>query len=188
MTEKVPATGLARIRSRTNAVQSRRTDRTRSRIREAARTLAASGAVVNVKAVAHAAGVSRGTFYSHYARLDELAADILAEGLQSRPFSVEALVDLYLQYRDFYRRALHETTSRGTFEAAVEITTRALVTQTNDPAAEEQDLLELLARFTAWGYVGTLDWWLRDDQPLSPATLTRFLQDQTPAILAGGTT
>lgn len=185
MIEKVAVTGLAGIRSRTSSLQNPRTGRTRERIREAARALAASGSPVNVKAVANATGISRGTFYSHYARLDELAADILAEGLQSRPFSIEALVDLYLRYRDFYRRALQESTSRGVLEGAVEITVAALVAQADGAAGEEQGSLDVLARFTAWGYLGTLDWWLREDEPLSPAVLTAFLRDRTPAVFVG---
>ncbi|MCW2295499.1 TetR/AcrR family transcriptional regulator [Rhodococcus erythropolis] len=185
MTEKVAVTGLAGIRSRTSSLQNPRSGRTRDRIREAARTLAASGSPVNVKTVAKATGISRGTFYSHYARLDELAADILTEGIQSRPFSIEALVDLYLQYRDFYRRALQETTSRGVLEGAVEITVEAMVAQVDGAVGQEQGSLEVLARFTAWGYLGTLDWWLREDEPLSSATLTTFLRERTPAVFAG---
>lgn len=181
MSEEAPTIGLAEIRDRTNSLQSARTERTRERIRVAARALTAAGSVVNVKTIAEAADISRGTFYSHYAQLDELAADILAQDLQAQPFSVGNLVGLYVQHRDFYRRALLETTSRAVLESAVEITVKALVAQAD--AATVGDIpLEMLARFTAWGYIGILDWWLREDEPLSSVALAEFLRDRTPTV------
>lgn len=44
------------------------------------------------------------------------------------------------------------------------------------------DPLEREAIFTAWGYIGTLDWWLRQDQYPTPAELGDFLKAHTPAV------
>ncbi len=184
MVEKVVTPGLAEIRDRTNSLQSTRTEKTRERIREAARELIISGSVVTVKAIAEAAEISRGTFYSHYVGVNELGVEMMADDLQSRPFSIGGLVDLYLRNRVFYRRALQGTTSRAVLEEVVETIVKALCAQAGDGG--DTGSLEMLARFTAWGYIGTLDWWLREDEPLPPVALVEFLHDRTPAVFAGG--
>lgn len=178
---------LAGIRVRTGALQTRRSSATRARIRDVTRFLVSSGSPVNVKEIAGAAGLSRSTFYSHFAHLDELAVDILAQDLLAQPFSADMLVDVYVRNRDFYRQTLQETGSRAVLETAVQITAEALLDRVSEPSAEDRGRLERLAYFTAWGYIGTLDDWLRATTPSSADDLKAFLREQMPVIFQPGT-
>lgn len=181
--ENVTTSDLADIRLRTNTLRTPRGRATRVRIREATRTLIASGSLINVKEIAAAASVSRSTFYSHYAHLDELAVDILSENLLAQPFSVDALVDAYVENRDFYRITLQETGSRAVLETAARIATESLLDRRGEEPSDDRARHERLALFTAWGYIGTLDEWLRSPDPESPDDLKRFLHDRTPMEL-----
>lgn len=173
---------LASIRGRTNALKSKQSHKTRESIRAATRQLAASSETINVTTVSEAAGISRGTFYTHYADIEQLGIEILRLDFTSQPFSIDDLVDHYVRNRHFYRHVLEETTSRAVLESVVAVVAEALLDARNIHLGDGHPL-EKEAIFTAWGYIGTMDWWLRRELSHTPTELKEFLSSRTPASL-----
>lgn len=137
---------------------------------------------VNVKEIAEKAEISRGTFYAHYEGLDSMTVEMAVEDLGNEPFSLRMLVEKYAERRSPYRQILAASNSRTVLEAMVDATCDALLISCAESTLE-RDKLERLARFTAWGYIGMLDTWLREIDPVSPEELADFLRSSTPPDL-----
>jgi AcrR family transcriptional regulator len=174
---------LPEIRARVASRQDISSDATKQLIREAARDLMSHNQVVNVKTIAEKAEISRGTFYAHYEGLDSLTVEMMVEDLSNEPFSVQMLVEKYAERRAMYRKILQASNSRAVLEAMVEATCDALLISSGKSSPEHKGRFERLARFTAWGYIGTMDGWLRQTVPFSVVDLADFLRDQTPTSL-----
>lgn len=187
MAEKNKANpSLPQIRARVASRNHTGNEATKQLIRTAARDLMLENHAVNVKSISEKAGISRGTFYAYYEGLDSLTVQMMVEDLSNEVFSVQMLVDKYAARRSMYRKVLQSSNSRAVLEAMVEATCEALLISSGKSEPEYGSGFEALARFTAWGYIGTLDDWLRQEDPVGSELLADFLRTQTPSAFLPG--
>jgi AcrR family transcriptional regulator len=178
-----------------------RVARTRATILDAVRALSVAGGELSVTSIARTAGVSRATFYSHYASLDELA-----NSLRSNAFVT--IGDLYLFDRHETSDALHLSQERLVAHFA---DNRALYSAVAAlPVTKESYLADLramtgviagalsqhpgfptglrvapTARYIAGAAYGLLDAWICDELDLTEGELVDHLTRLLPPWFSG---
>ncbi|MFF5075419.1 TetR/AcrR family transcriptional regulator [Actinoplanes sp. NPDC000266] len=177
-----------------------RSVRTRSRLVTAMReAVEEPGAELSVSAIAARARVNRGSFYAHFAGVEDLAVEALTDVFlavasldaaarrdhtePARETSRRSLVEVveFIGARgDIYRPLLGE--GRNAFYAAIEdaFTERTLDTLRRLPGLPPGTDIETTARFVAAGSVGVIAWWLRDPGRCSAERLGLRLAEVLP--------
>ncbi|MDQ1130996.1 TetR/AcrR family transcriptional regulator [Microbacterium sp. SORGH_AS_0888] len=178
-----------------------RVGRTRTAIAEAVHELSRRGEDVTVAALARTAGISRASFYSHYASLDELAL-----ALQREAFAT--ISDLYAQESGDpptamrvaqQRLVAHFAESRGLSAAIAGLPVskemhlggiRALAAVIERSLAEHPDIpvgLEIAptARYIAGAAYGLIDAWLTGELEMTDDALVDHLTRLLPPWLSG---
>lgn len=178
--------------------------RTRRGIAEALERLALRQAEVSVSSLVREAGISRGTFYTHYADLGELAGELqttivhriagwererarldATEVIMSRRQSIaEALrmvVDHYSQYREFYRAVFSLPTSLQAANALVEALAIELQEHMETDAMTPEHIdARVAAQFIAGGWTTVISEWVMGRLNASETSLARHLVDLLP--------
>lgn len=178
--------------------------RTRREIADALDRLAARQADVSVSSLVREAGISRGTFYTHYADLGELAGELqtaivhriagwerqrarldAAEAVMTRRQSIaEALrmvVDHYSQYRVFYAAVFSLPTSLQATNALVEALADELQ-EHMDTDALTPDYIDArtASLFIAGGWTTVISEWVMGRLKVDEVAVAQHLVDLLP--------
>lgn len=178
--------------------------RTRKQIADALDELARLKVEVTVSSLVREAGISRGTFYTHYSGLDELAGELQAaivhriarwerqrarldpnEAVLSRRESIaEALkmvVDHYAEYRLFYAAVFSLPTSlvatNVLVEALAEELNEHMLNDAQVPAGMDPSIAAL---FIAGAWVAVISEWVMGRIDANEADVTRHLVGLVP--------
>jgi AcrR family transcriptional regulator len=176
-----------------------RVTRTRTRLTAAVHQLSAEGEGLNVASITRAAGVSRASFYAHYASLDELADSI-------RRDAFVAIADFY-QHHDRAdamhasqeRLVVHFASNRALYVAVSGLTAtkegylsgvRVMATLIEEslrshPARPPQLDAEVTARYIAGAAYGLLDAWTTGEIVLGEEELADHLTRLLPSWFSG---
>lgn len=173
--------------------------RTRQQIVEALERLTGQGTDVTVSSIVREAGISRGTFYTHYSGLEELAVQLQAEvvhflaGLErtrahldpeglvrSRRDSIaEALggvVEHYAKYRPFYAAVFSMPVSQATAKLRVEALASELHEHMSiDAVVPETVNIRMAALFIAGGWTTVITDWVLGNLKASEAEVARHM-------------
>lgn len=122
-----------------------RAERPRNAILDAVHDLTRADSRVTVSAIIRAAGISRSTFYAHYASLDELATSLLSDG--------------YRQIAAAHAASLSERVQARAADSMAHLMER-LYELAPPPAGISA---QLSARYTAEATTGLLDAWVRGE-------------------------
>lgn len=197
------STPIEGVRQTLNSSQDPRVARTRAAIVAAVhRVLAANPESIAVTDVIRESGVSRSSFYSHFASIDELAMYLLGEeysriaaldrdlrqthsvsDLEAMRRSQERLVDHYTENRALYAAALAlstETDRRAATEMAIPIL--ANIRALSGVPADIQP--EIAALYVANAAVGLLHAWLRGEVEATKTQLVNHLVSLLPVWLS----
>ena len=178
-----------------------RAARTRATILDAVSALADGSEEISVSAIARAAGVSRASFYSHYASLDELANSLrrdaffairdlyLAESHETADallLSQERLVQHFADNRALYSAAAALPVSKESYLAGA----RSMAAVIEETLAEHPRLPDGLqpaatARYIAGAAYGLLDAWILDEIVLTEGELVHHLTALLPPWFSG---
>ena len=178
-----------------------RVTRTRSAISAAIHELSDSGVEVTVAAIVRVAGISRASFYSHYADLDELAHSLTreafaqinelwahddAEPAEAMRRAQRRLVDHYLDNRGLHFALATMPVSKEAYLANV----RAMASQieralTEHPSRPADLDVEATARYIAGAAYGLIDAWLSHDIAIDDAELVEHLTRLLPRWFSG---
>jgi AcrR family transcriptional regulator len=181
--------------------------RTRREIAEALARLADRDEEITVSSIVGEAGISRGTFYTHYSGLEELAVELQAEvihflaGLErtrahldpeelfrSRRDSIaEALsgvVGHYAKYRPFYAAVFSMPVSQATVRLRVEALALELREHmTVDAVVPEEVDVPMAALFIAGGWVTVITEWVLGNLEADAADVVRHMVALVPEWL-----
>lgn len=157
--------------------------RTRDRIVSALEYLAEQGREINVSSVVREAGISRGTFYTHFSSLEDLAVEMQAEVVhllagmertaahldpkgtsESRRESISKalseVVDHYYRYRSFYAAVFSMPISQAAAKARVEaLATELQEHMSIDAVVPEHVNVRMASLFIAGGWITVLSEW-----------------------------
>ncbi|MCW2841254.1 MAG: HTH-type transcriptional regulator [Aeromicrobium sp.] len=178
-----------------------RAEQTRAAIVEAVRTLSDAGEHVTVSAIGRAAGVSRATFYTHYAGLDGLARtlrldafravdDLYRFDVHTTPDALRLrqvrLVEHFADHRSLYAAVASVPMSKASHDAGVrawaDIIRESLDDHPRRPPGIRPDAI---ARYVAAGASGLLEDWVSGKIALTESELVDHLYDLTPTWLHG---
>ncbi|GAA2228147.1 TetR/AcrR family transcriptional regulator [Herbiconiux moechotypicola] len=193
--------GNESIRSTLDRSSDPRVVRTRAGILAAVHELVAAGDELSVSAIVRTAGVSRASFYSHYAGLDDLAASLrrtafhtIAELYAADPHgSAEAMLSSQ------QRLVAHFADNRALYAAvaALPVSKEAYLADVRAMAAEIEDALgrqpglptglevTATARYIAGAAYGLLDAWITGEIDLADAELVDHLTRLLPPWFSG---
>ncbi|MGX6447458.1 TetR/AcrR family transcriptional regulator [Patulibacter sp. S7RM1-6] len=168
-----------------------RVSRTRSGILDAVRTLSEAGDDLSVSAVVRTAGISRASFYAHYASLDDLAAalrrdaflaigDLYRVDRHETPdalrLSQERLVAHVSEHRALYAAVAALPVSKESYLADVrEMAAVIEPTLTDHPHRPADMQPATIARYVAGAAYGVLDAWTAGELELTDAELVDHL-------------
>ena len=175
-----------------------RVQRTRAAIAEAVAGLTAAGEPITVASIAREAGISRASFYSHYASLDELALSLMRDSFvsiadlwradpdaptEAMRTSQQRLVAHFAANRGLYSAYAAMPVSKENYLAAVR-TMAAVIepTLTGNPGAGD---VPAAARYIAGAAYGLIDAWLTDDIALTDEALVDQLVRMLPPWFGG---
>jgi len=180
--------------------------RTRAAILQAVESLVAAESAVSISAVVEAAGVTRSTFYSQFADIDDLALALLTDEFHSIGIddiaqrqgahpderqiarrAAERLVDHIDGRRLFYRAALEwRLTARvhSTLATAFADQVSASIAVMGDrvPPAQRDGFT---ARYIGGGAMAMITSWLQDENPIAAPEMAERLLSAMPEWLVG---
>ncbi|WP_440710742.1 TetR/AcrR family transcriptional regulator [Herbiconiux sp. YIM B11900] len=180
------------IRSSLEGSDDPRVARTRSGILEAVRALSEAGEELSAAAIARAAGISRASFYAHYAGLDDLAnslrrdafrviaelydGEVLRTGADALKASQDRLVAHFAENRGLYAAVSALPVSKQSYLADV----RAMAAVIERELAEHPAFPDGLdpvatARYVAGAAYGLLDAWIAEEVDLTEPQLVEHL-------------
>lgn len=178
-----------------------RVARTRSALYAAAASLAAAGGPVTVSSVVRTAGVSRASFYSHFAGLDDLWAGLMAEAfrriadlysadhdepLDAMRRSQELLVEYFASNRTLYAGAAAVPVSRDGYLLGVRTMAEVIETALRDHPRRPRTLrVDATARYIAGAAYGLIDAWLTGEVELTSTQLVEHLEALLPPWFSG---
>ena len=180
-----------------------RAERTKELIFSAIRYLMAQGKVaVTVGDVARTAGISRSSFYAHFASLDEVASELLRTQFATIPVfgggdsaadrspgaaraGLALLVDHLVESFPLYSSVLELPLTRSVYDEIVEAYARRLLDTIEllDDLPEGVDP-ELASRYVAGGEITLISAWMRGHIVVSDDELVDQLASLLPAWLA----
>jgi AcrR family transcriptional regulator len=184
-----------------------RVARTRAAITAAVHRLVEQGQELTVAAIVRAAAVSRATFYSHFAGLDDLAESLTRETFHeiAEVYNVELgtvssraeamrqsqvrLVDYFVANRAIFAAVAAMPVSKNGYLKSV----RAMADEIEasllkDPVLPSELQLTATARYIAGAAYGLIDAWLFDDVELTAPQLVDHLVALLPPWMSGVTT
>lgn len=178
-----------------------RVGRTRAAILAAVSTLTESGEELSVSAIVRTAGMSRASFYSHYASLDELASSLRREAflaigdlyrfdLDDRTdalrLSQERLVAHFSDNRALYLSVSALPVSRENYLSGVR-TMAAVIEETLAVHPGRPDGLDVVAtaRYIAGAAYGLLDAWISEELDLTETQMVDHLTRLLPPWFSG---
>ncbi len=184
---------LASVRDTLRSSKDRRVAATRARIYEAVRALAADGADISATTVASSAGISRATFYTHFAGLDDLALhlqeDAFAE-IASRTTAADesamlasqhALIAHYAGLRSLYAGVFAIAMPRGAESRVAELMKEQILAHirsfTAPPAGIDP---AIAAAYIAHAAVGVLASWVLGEIEATEDELAEHLTQLMP--------
>lgn len=150
---------------------------------------------VTVRDITERARVNRSTFYRHYidkydlleqyatavnalTHIDDFVAEKRGEPLDKGRSGFISLLKHVQQFADFYRVMLGQNGDPAFTERfrrnAVE-RFRYLLTQPDAPADPDDPPLEMRLNYVACAGVGSILWWLENDQPCTPEELAQWV-------------
>ena len=187
----------------------RRIQRTRQLLRDALLALIAEKGYHNitVQDVTDQANVARTTFYLHYKDIDDLLfssmaaiyADLLAKWMQRTPSILESEANPHAygdtedfehvaQYASFYRVMMSENGSMKFMVRVQQYLTEAMerALRLHIPEGITPLMpLDMLAAMLAGSEIGVMMWWIQNDMPYTPETMSRLCDRFSgPGILA----
>lgn len=151
---------------------------------------------ISITRLVEAAGVTRPTFYQHFADIPDAArraaltrlasafpmpdaakspADITHSGIHDRIVAHAQPVLIHLQaHREFYLRVLGAGSNADFFEEIIRFISNRLLPEVFDIAAKgDPDIQRDLNSVTAGGIMWMMIRWLRDEQAEDPAAMAR---------------
>jgi len=178
-----------------------RVARTRAGILAAVHDIAAAGDEVSVSAIARAAGISRASFYSHYASLDDLANSVRREAflaigelydadrLESSDamlVSQQRLVAHFAENRALYAAVAALPVTKESYLADVRAMSAVIETELNGhPKRPEGLQAAATARYIAGAANGLLDAWVTGELDLTESELVEHLMSLLPTWFSG---
>ena len=178
-----------------------RVGRTRAAVAAAVHELSEASAEISVAAIVRASGISRASFYAHYAGLDELANALTRDAFanildlwevdpgdpgEAMYRSQRRLVDHYVDNRGLYTAIAAMPVSREAYLANVRmlaaIIEAALQTHPQRPADLD---VEATARYIAGAAYGLIDAWLTGDVSIDDDSLVEHLARLLPPWFSG---
>lgn len=174
-----------------------RVARTRAGILEAVRALSDAGDELTVTTIARAAGVSRASFYAHYAGLDDLANslrrdaflligelyDVEVHRADALDLSQERLVAHFAANRGLYSAVAALPVSKQAYLADVRAMAAIIEGElTGHPGLPDGLQVAATARYIAGAAYGLLDAWIADElePPLTEPELVQHLLQLLP--------
>ncbi|MFD1714800.1 TetR/AcrR family transcriptional regulator [Amnibacterium flavum] len=196
-----PLGSNAAVRHTLQRSEDPRVARTRAAILAAVRELSDSGDELSVSAIVRAAGLSRASFYSHYASLDELASSLrrdaflaigdlyrfdVDERVDALRLSQERLVAHFADNRALYRSVSSLPVSREHYLAGVRAMA-AVIEETLAVHDRKPDGLDTVAtaRYIAGAAYGLLDAWITEELDLTEAQMVDHLTRLLPPWFSG---
>lgn len=175
-----------------------RVARTKAAIADAVHELSRAGDEITVASIARSAGISRASFYSHYAGVDELAIALSRDAFASIALawiadehdpadamraSQERLVAHFADNRWFYRAVASMPVSKDGYLASV----RAMAAIIEHALARYPQAVpvEATARYIAGAAYGLIDAWLTDEIELTDEQLVNRLLHLLPPWFSG---
>jgi AcrR family transcriptional regulator len=168
-----------------------RAARTRARIADAVHELSLSGGEISVTSIARTAGISRASFYSHYASVDELANTLRRDAIlfigelylveRNRTTaalirSQERIVAHVAEHRALYRAVAALPASRDTHLLSVRAFARVIERAMSGHIAAPEGLdVPAVALYIASATNGMLDSWIAGELDLTEAELVDHL-------------
>jgi AcrR family transcriptional regulator len=161
--------------------------------------LSAKGEELSVAAVIRAAGISRASFYAHYASLDELADSIRREAFaaiadfyehhdrtDAMHASQERLVAHFASNRALYVAVSALTATKGSYLSGVRMMAAVIEESLRAHPARPQELdPEVTARYIAGAAYGLLDAWITGEIVLGEKELANHLTRLLPGWFSG---
>lgn len=190
------------LRRRMGDSKDARAVQTRARLVAAYRELLDEGAVASVTKVVQRAGVTRSSFYAHFADTSDLAATALTEFSEAIVQTARATVIAGDSTRQTNERVLVELVRfiferQGTYLNLLEpeegfrgALQRAFADQSLETLRTRTTLradAEVTAQYVASGLLGVVTWWLDTNTELTPEELAAALIAIAPADFADGT-
>lgn len=180
------------IRSSLENSEDPRVVRTRAGILEAVRSLSEAGEELSAASIARAAGVSRASFYAHYAGLDDLANSlrrdafrVIAElydgevhrsGARALELSQDRLVAHFAENRGLYAAVGALPVSKQSYLADVRAMAAVIERELAEHPAFPDDLDAVAtARYIAGAAYGLLDAWIAEELDLTEPELVDHL-------------
>jgi AcrR family transcriptional regulator len=178
-----------------------RVARTRAGLLDAVRSLAEAGDELSVSAIARTAGVSRASFYAHYASLDDLASTLRREAFhaighlydvdaQSAPdamrLSQQRLVKHFADHRALYLAVAALPASRESYLADVRAMAAIIEPELQrNPRRPPALQVGASARYIAGAAYGLLDAWISGEVDLTEPELVEHLLQLMPPWFSG---
>lgn len=181
--------------------------RTRGEIVKALERLAERGEAITVSSIVREAGISRGTFYTHYSGLEELAVELQAEvvhflagverteahldseaTMHSRRSSIAAalggVVEHYARYRPFYAAVFAVPISQAAAKVRVEALASELMEHMRvDAVVPEKVNVRMAALFIAGGWTAVITDWVLGELVATEAEVTDHMVNLVPEWL-----
>lgn len=181
--------------------------RTRSDIARALETLAGHGETITVSSIVREAGISRGTFYTHYSNLEELAvefqADIVhllagaerdeahlsptmstAQRRETIRVALREVVRHYGRYRPFYTAAFGVPIPQAAATARVEALAGELTEHMRVDALVPADInVRIAALFIAGGWTTIITEWVMGKLDATEEQVTEHMVNLAPQWL-----
>lgn len=204
MTRDAATADLASVRDSIRSSSDRRVAATRSRLYEAVRSLADAGADITVRSVTDAADVSRATFYTHFAGLDDLAlhlqerafGDIAASTRSDDGAAVDAtvmersqraLIAHYAAYRSLYAGAFAVAVPRGAESRVAELMSVEILAHIRGFTRPPKDVDPgIAATYVAHAATGVIASWVLGDIEATEDELAHQLTQLMPRWMHTG--
>ncbi|QYM64711.1 TetR/AcrR family transcriptional regulator [Microbacterium sp. Se5.02b] len=178
---------------------------TRSRLYEAVRALADSGAEITVRSVTVSAGVSRATFYTHFSGVEDLALHLQEQAFHdiagsarstdsvtsfdetAMARSQRALIAHYAAYRSLYAGAFAVATPRGAESRVAALMRTEILAHIRDIAPPPPGVdPEIAATYIAHAATGLIASWVLGETEATEDELAQHLTQLMPRWMHTG--
>ncbi|MEN0085720.1 MAG: TetR/AcrR family transcriptional regulator [Leifsonia sp.] len=198
-----PDPAIAAVRGERRASGDPRVQRTRQKLFDAVERLSAGPGEVTVSTILAESGVSRATFYTHFADLDELAfrmqesafdaiaaaarAELSGDPVAAMLAAQRRLVAHYDGHRSLYAAVFRLPAGRIVQARVVALMTDAIREHIRDTRSLPAGLdIDLTSNYIAGAATGLLVSWVLDDVQADPEQLAQHLLKLMPAWMHSG--